>query len=92
MQERTKKALLENVRFILDEGVLLTLKQINNPVIQESFTLVYKMYDLLKEKMDTEQLCLTIQFLLHFMLHPLTPAYQKYKIISYLNTIFFTMI
>ena len=54
MQERTKKALLENVRFILDEGVLLTLKQINNPVIQESFTLVYKMYDLLKEKMDTE--------------------------------------
>ena len=34
-------------------------------------------------------LCLTIQFLLHFMLHPLTPAYQKYKIISYLNTIYY---
>ena len=54
MQEKTKKALLDNVRMILEEGVLLTLKQVNNPVIQESFTLVYKMFDLLKDKMDTE--------------------------------------
>ena len=86
-QDKAKNSLLKHAHKILDETVLLPVKQINNPVIQESFTIVFKLYDLLKEKMEIDHLCCTTQFLLYFMLHPLTPVYQKYKILTYFNSI-----
>lgn len=68
--------------------VLLTLKQVSNPVIQEQQMLVQRMYDLLKDKLDIEQVCKIVCFLLHFTQHPLmTSAYYKYVILSYVNTI-----
>ena len=50
--------------------------------------LVYRLYDLLKDKLDYEQIIRIVSFLLHFTQHPLmTSAYFKYRILSYINQI-----
>mgnify|MGYP000409505286 CR=1 FL=1 len=44
-----------------NDMVLLKLKQVSNPVIQEQQLLVQRMYDLLKDKLDIEQVCIREQ-------------------------------
>ena len=100
-QEQVKGQFLEYVNAFLSESsgndaVLLTLKQVSNPVIQEQQLLVYRMYDLLTDKLDIEQICKIVSFLLHFTQHPLMTAVNfKYRILTYVNTIikakFFTV-
>lgn len=46
------------------------------------------MYDLLQDKLEIEQICKIVSFLLHFTQHPLmTSANFKYRILSYVNSI-----
>ena len=90
-QEDVKAKFLVTVDRFLSESnemVLLTLKQVSNPVIQEQQLLVYRMYDLLQDKLNFEQICKIVSFLLHFTQHPLmTSANLKYRILTYVNTI-----
>jgi len=90
---------LSYVNAFLSEGndmVILTLKQVSNPVIQEQQTLVQRTYDLLADKLNIEQVCKIVSLLLHFTQHPLmTSAYFKNLILTYVNNIikarFFTL-
>ena len=90
-QEQVKDQFLEFVyAFLSDQNdmVLLTLKQVSYPVIQEQQLLVYRIYDLLHEKLEPAQICKVVSLLLQFTQHPLmTSVYYKYRILQYVNTI-----
>ncbi len=50
-------------------------------IVHESANLVYRLFELLKEKMSPYQLAKAMQMLLHCLLNPLTPLILKSTII-----------
>lgn len=62
-------------------AVLLGTGQVSYQIVHESANLVYRLFELLKDKISTFQLAKAMQMLLHCLLNPLTPLILKSTII-----------
>lgn len=81
LQKTVKNVLLHFLDQLLDVAVLLGSGQVSYSIVHESANLVYRLFELLKDKMSAYQLAKAMQMLLHCLLNPLTPLILKSTII-----------